>query len=42
MQQRLRAEEAGDRYLLFEMFFKGLGLAAILTGLVLVVMILAA
>ena len=42
MLQRLRAEEAGDRYLLFEMFFKGLGLAAILAGLVLVVMILAA
>jgi predicted component of type VI protein secretion system len=40
--QRLRAEEAADRYLLYEMLFKGLGLLAILAGLVLVVMILAA
>ncbi len=41
MLQRMRADE-GDRYLLWEMFFKGLGLAAILAGLVLMVVILAA
>jgi hypothetical protein len=42
MMQRLRAEEGADRFLLWELFFKGLGLAAILAALVLMVMIFAA
>jgi hypothetical protein len=42
MLQRLRAEEGADRFLLWELLFKGLGLAAILAALVLMVMIFAA
>jgi predicted component of type VI protein secretion system len=42
MLQRLHADEGDDRYLLWELFFKGLGLVAVLAGLVLMVMVLAA
>ena len=41
LRQRMRADES-DRYFLWEMFFKALGLAAILAGLVLMVVVLAA
>jgi hypothetical protein len=40
--QRLRAAEEGDTFLLWELVFKGLGLIAIVAGLVLMVMIFVA